>query len=449
MRTPQKKTRKTDWLLDLARQSRLAETSAELGFIAVNGSHNLAAYRQAALWLVDGSIQALSGVVQIEENAPYVLWLKRVCKLAGNECRPLAAEDLPTELAAEWDEWLPHHALWLPFHCKGELAGGLLLARDLVWQENEIPLLSEWVEIWGHAWESMHRVPPWELVRRQVLSWIRHEDSTLPAWRRPRYRIAVAVVVVLLLPVRLSVLSPGELVPSNPAVIRSPIDGVVGQFHVRPNETVKVGQALFSFDEANLASRTEVAAQSLATAEAEYRQAAAQAVSDNKPKAMLAPLSGKIEEKRAEAVYVREMLQRSRVSSPMEGVVLFDDPSEWVGKPVVTGERIMRIASPDDVEIEAWIPVADAIPLPPGAPVNLYLAASPLFSVEATVRYMAHDATERPDGSYAYRVRATLSGKTDHRVGLKGTARLSGSWVPLSYWMLRRPIATIRKLIGY
>jgi hypothetical protein len=87
--------------------------------------------------------------------------------------------------------------------------------------------------------------------------------------------------------------------------------------------------------------------------------------------------------------------------------------------------------------------------LPPGSPVSLYLSANPLFSVSATVRYMAHDAVERPDGSYAYRVRATLAEKTSHRVGLRGTARLSGDWTPLCYWVLRRPLASLRKAVGY
>ena len=44
-------------------------------------------------------------------------------------------------------------------------------------------------------------------------------------------------------------------------------------------------------------------------------------------------------------------------------MVLFDSPSEWIGKPVQTGERVMRVADPDAVEIEAWVPVGDAIPL--------------------------------------------------------------------------------------
>ena len=89
-----------------------------------------------------------------------------------------------------------------------------------------------------------------------------------------------------------------------------------------------------------------------------------------------------------------------------------------------------------------------AIALPDEAPVSLYLAASPLTSVAARVRYVAHDATLRPEGSYAYRLRARLAEGNDQRVGLKGTAKVYGARVPLIYWMLRRPLATIRQALG-
>ena len=129
-------------------------------------------------------------------------------------------------------------------------------------------------------------------------------------------------------------------------------------------------------------------------------------------------------------------------------MVLFDDPSEWIGKPVSVGERILRLAAPGDAEVEAWLPLADAIALPDGAPVQLYLNASPLSALSAQLRYMAHDAVQRPDGSYAYRVRATLEAPTTQRVGLKGTAKLQGEWVPLLYWVLRRPLASVRTTLG-
>ena len=113
-------------------------------------------------------------------------------------------------------------------------------------------------------------------------------------------------------------------------------------------------------------------------------------------------------------------------------MVLFDSPSEWIGKPVQTGERVMRVADPDAVEIEAWVPVGDAIPLAEGAPLRLYLAADPLTAVQGRVRYMAYDAVARPDGSYAYRVRASLDQAQGPRIGLKGTAKLQGERVPLA-----------------
>jgi hypothetical protein len=81
--------------------------------------------------------------------------------------------------------------------------------------------------------------------------------------------------------------------------------------------------------------------------------------------------------------------------------------------------------------------------------VTLYLNASPLSPVSARLRYMAHDAVQRPEGYQAYRVRATLTESTQHRVGLKGTAKLQGDWVPLGYWMLRRPWALVRSYLGY
>lgn len=453
-------------LLELARRARSAQSAEELAFLLVNDSLALQPYRQAALWLDDEGVKCLSGVVQPEANAPYVQWLERVCRgLPRDAATVVEAGSLPEAEAAEWADWLPAHGLWLPFAGQadeagrsggrsagkgvGSAGGGLLLAGDLPWTREGMAVLEEWVDTWRHAWLVHHSPSPWKLgvLRRRTAAALARRPQ-LPWWRQRRTVLAAAVLAVMACPVRMSVLAPGELVPAHPAVVRAPIDGVVGQFHVVPNEQVKAGQALFGFDEAALQARAEVAAQALTTAEAEYRQYAQQAVSDSKSKAQLALLQGKIEEKRAEAEYLASQLQRSRVLAPQDGIALFDDPTEWVGRPVQTGERIMRIAAPGDMEVEAWVPLGDAIPLPADAPVSLYLAASPLSSLSAKVRYVSHEAVPRPDGSFAYRLRATLQGASDQRVGLKGTAKISGEWAPLAYWMLRRPLATIRQAVG-
>lgn len=437
-------------LLGLARRAREAGSRAELAFMAVNDSHGLAPYRQAALWCAPGEVQALSGVVQVEENVPYVQWLQRVCRhLHGVGEQPLriTAEDLPETERDDWAQWLPAHGLCVPVKT---CAGLLLLARDTPWQDRDIALLAEWLDAWGHSWHALRGRPAWSLRRAADVVRQRLQPEAGRTWWKQRPVLwAGAVLAVLLLPVRLTVVAPGELVPLDPAVIRAPFDGVVGSFLVKPNDSVKAGQALFSFDDATLASRLDVATQALATAEAEYRQASQQALADTKYKAQLVVLAGKIEERRAEAAYLQGQLERSRVIAPRDGIVLFDDPSEWIGKPVVTGERIMRVAAPGQVEVEAWLPVGDAIPLRAGASATLYLNASPLSPVDASVRYVTHDAVHRPDGGYAYRLRAKVDGPTSHRVGLKGSVKLAGSWVPLAYWALRRPWAAARQFLGW
>ena len=101
------------------------------------------------------------------------------------------------------------------------------------------------------------------------------------------------------------------------------------------------------------------------------------------------------------------------------------------------------------VETGAWLPMADALALEPGTLVLLYRNARPLAPVAARLRLVAHEAAQRPDGSYAYRVRATLAAPTTHRVGLKGTAKLQGERAPAIYRALRRPLATLRSTLGW
>ena len=379
------------------------------------------------------------------------------------DAAPLAvdASRLPPAVAAAWDEWLPKAATWLPLtalHAAPDGGkeqpepAGLLLAGDTPLSPEQKALLGEWIDIWQHAWRAAHPPARWSLARlpSRLRRWWAGgalEAQSGRRWRR-RLGVGVALLAVLLFPVRLTVLAPGELVPANPATIRAPLDGVIADFAVRPNQVVAAGQPLFSFDQAPIGSRLDVAREGLSTAQAEYRQAAQLMLNDPRAKSQLAALLGKMAEKQAQASFLEGQAQRSRVLAPHAGIALFDDPSEWIGRPVQTGERIMQVASATDVEIEAWVPIGDAIPLAEQAPLHLYLAAAPLTPLTGSLRYMSHRATARPDGSYAYRVRAKLDAPAGQRIGLKGTAKLAGERVPLIYWILRRPLASIRQFIA-
>lgn len=429
--------------LALVASARRAGDRVEADFIAVNDSHLLAPYRQAVLWLKAGGVTALSGVASVERNAPYVLWLEAACAVfAGKASRAVGSDALPPRLAEEWPEWLPEFGLWIRLSLPGaeDAPGGMLFARDTPWSEDEARQLEEWLAHWVLV---RHALAPFGRKGRLKRALERLKEN-----RRQAIGALAVVAVVLLFPVRISVLAPGELVPSEPIAIRAPIDGVVSQFLVRPNQRVRAGEPLFAFDALQLSSRLEVATQALRTAEAELRQYDQQSFTEAKARAALAAARGNVAERSAEVGLLREQHGRTQVLAPEDGIAIFDDPQEWIGKPATTGDRILRLASEKDKEIEAWVPVGDAIPLKEGAEARLYVSASPLSPVPGAVRYYAYEAVRRPDGVYAFRVRARLEAATEHRIGLKGTVRLSGDRVPFVYWMMRRPLAAVREFLG-
>ncbi|RDI14788.1 MULTISPECIES: efflux RND transporter periplasmic adaptor subunit [Comamonas] len=439
-------------LLELGHRARAARSNAELRFLLVNDSRLLVPYRQACLWLDDGGVTALSGVVETDRNTPYAQWLHGVCQFLQAQqpiqVRRIEPAQLPPELASSWSEWLGPYAVWVPLVQDGQKPvpeGGLLLSGAQAIEEQRFALLAEWGHIWFHAYSALQTGQP-RFWRKPAASRVNAKSW----WQKKTTWILGGLFVLGAVPVHMSVLAPGELVAAQPVVLRAPLDGVIDQIHVQPNQVVRKGERLFGLDEAQISSRLEVAQQALLTAEAEYRQSAQLALGDVRSKAQLAALVGRIGEKRAEVQYLSDQRERSRVLAPEDGMVLFDSPTEWLGKPVQTGERVMRIARPDEVEIEAWVPIGDAIPLAQGSTVKLYLAANPMAGLEGKLRYMAYDANARPDGSYAYRVRASMSlAKEEARIGLKGTAKLQGDWVPLVYWVLRKPWAVLRQFIAW
>jgi hypothetical protein len=113
------------------------------------------------------------------------------------------------------------------------------------------------------------------------------------------------------------------------------------------------------------------------------------------------------------------------------------------------GERILMIADPEQVELEVQLPIADAIKLELGTEVQFFLNVDPVNPVSASLYYSAYQAEVTPDDMLAYRLKATFTPTTKlPRIGLKGTAKVFGEKVPLIYYILRRPLATLRLWIG-
>lgn len=433
-------------LLQVERRARAEADLLGLAFLMVNDSRQLLDYREGLLWhAAEDRITTCSGLAQVEANAPFMLFLRQLCQgwqrqPWAAELRELSATDSAPENHSEWHEYLAEYLVWVPLRRRdGELLGCLLLSREQPLARSERALLELLQDAYAHAWAGLAGSK-----RSNGIGWLR---------KRPR-RVALfavaALVALALLPVRQSVLAPAEIVAREPAVLRAPLQAVVEGMLVQPNQVVKAGEPLVQLDKRELENRLESARQSLAAAEAQLRQTRQQALFDERAKSALAELITRRDQARADVDYLQSNLDRSLILAPRDGVAIFDDPSDWIGRPVSLGERIMQVADPHDARLEIHLPVADAIALEPGAEILLFLNSQPGSPLQASLRRHGYRAAPVADGSMAYRLDADFAEQDPRiRVGLKGTAKLYGHSTLLFNYVLRRPLAALRVYLSW
>ncbi|HJV85368.1 MAG TPA: HlyD family efflux transporter periplasmic adaptor subunit [Noviherbaspirillum sp.] len=434
-------------LLTLERSLRRCRSRRGMLFAAVNDSHAALPFEQTVLWVGNTlrrvHIEAVSGLAEIDENGPYALWLERLFEhlqaRSSERVQHIVPEDVPAELQQGHEEWMPAHSL----HCRlespeGKLVGGLWLTRHEAFDDGDLAR-AEWLaeaigfSLW--AWQ------------RERLHW--REQLRFGFTRRQKI-VALAVAAALFaLPVRLSTLAPAEVVPEQPIPITAPADAVVQQILVAPNQPVTAGQPLLQLDDTSLRNRVAVAQKSLEIARAERQRAASKAFSDDASKGDLQSLDARVEERAAELNYLVELRSRMLVTAPQAGIAIFTGVDDWRGKTVQTGERIMTLADPKKAAISIALAPDDAIQLDVGSDVKLYLNASPLSSFTAKIAQTAYETGLTPEGAPAYMLRAQLLERdAPPRLGLKGTAKISSGWVPLSYYLLRKPLRALRRAAG-
>ncbi|RYY64338.1 MAG: HlyD family efflux transporter periplasmic adaptor subunit, partial [Comamonadaceae bacterium] len=279
--------------------------------------------------------------------------------------------------------------------------------------------------------------------------WFSWADLRKRLTRRVQIGTAVALLVLLAVPVRLTGLGPAEVTPLAPASVTAPTEGVLARFHVAPNTLVKAGALVASMDDTVLRNRYAVALKGLKIARAELARAGSKAFDDDRSRAELLTLKARADEKQAEVAYTEDLLGRIQLRAPVDGLVIYSSPDEWIGRNLVTGERIATVANPARAGLTVHLAAEDMIAVGPGAAVTFFQNIAPLSALDARLSIVGYEAEQTVDAGLAYVLRADFAPGTElPRLGLRGTARVYGGYVPLGYYLLRRPLGALRRMVG-
>ncbi|WP_417247552.1 efflux RND transporter periplasmic adaptor subunit [Celeribacter sp.] len=433
-------------LLGIEKSIRQARDMTALQFVAVTETRRLISYQQAVLlsYGVGGKLRvvAVSNVPSVDRNAPYIRFVEKLANRDGpsDQKRVLSRTVDARGDDAEWREFLQDSILCQPVLAPdGTPLGLLLLVRAKEWLDEEILLIEQLTDALGHAWNALR-------PRKK-------RGGLFEAGKKRRVVLVgglIAIIAVLCIPVRQSIIAPATVIPRDPVMIAAPITGVIREIRVRPNAPVAKDDLLFSFEGAEFRANYEISLRAVDTAEAELRRASQQAFGDAKGRAEVALSQTRLALRQEQAKFSRYQLSQVDVRAPQSGIAIFSDPNDWRGRPVSTGEQVMAIAAPAAAELGISIPVADAITLQSGAEVRLFLDVDPLGSIGATLEYTAYQPKETPDGILAYRAVARFDNPEDiPRIGLRGSAKIMGDRVPLALFLFRRPLAALRQMIGF
>lgn len=433
-------------LLRVEADARAASSERDLAYLIANETRKLVRSRQVfVLSGRPGTLQmtAVSSLAAVDRTAPLISWVEAMVNaaIATRETADVVELNVVADggiaTGAPGAAYPFRAMIALPLrHRSGDLVGAVVMAREQSWTEPDLVIGKRLAGTYAHAWSAL-------------------ASPTLPrawrTWSRRKIAVAVALLAALaLVPVPLSAIAPAEVVAHGALVVATPIDGVIETVTVDPNQTVKAGDVLVRLADTALKNKLEIAEREVTVADARLKQSTQMAFSDPRGMHELGIARAELALKMAERNFARDMLAQAVVRATKSGIAVFADKRELTGKPVAVGERIMEIADPAVVELKIELPVADAIALKPGARVLAFLDSDPLRPFAGQVERSDYKARPGEGDIAAFRVIASFRTKdrTLPRLGVRGTAQISGDDVPLGFFLFRRPIAAARQWTG-
>jgi RND family efflux transporter MFP subunit len=419
-------------------RSRLGEAATVLAseLAAARG------FERTSIGLVDGGrirVLALSHSAEFKSRQELLRSIAAVMEEAVDQaasvCYP-ADESAPPRIVLAHAELAARAGSALctvPMACDGKVVGALCFersgkppgAQELAGLEHMACLLAPMLVLRQRA-EAPWSQRSGEAFKRLGARIAQRDDP----W--PKLALAAAVVALAAattLPLAYRVGAPARIEGAVQRIVAAPAEGFLRSAHARPGDVVKAGDLLVELDGQDLLLEKRKWESELTQYENTYGAALARA-----DRAQFVINHAKATEARAQLELVEQRLARTRLTAPIDGMVIKGDLSQSLGAPVQRGEALITLAPLDQYRLIIEVDERDVADVREGQKGYLALSAMPADSVPFTVARVTPVATSG-DGRNGFEVQATLAASGGPlRPGLQGVAKIevgerSAAWL--------------------
>jgi biotin carboxyl carrier protein len=425
---------------DLRRQA----TVPELLYFIANETRRIVQHDQMFILrqarLGDGfTVQAISSLATVDRNTPLIQAIEHCVQTILTPDFPAtaiafdAAKMAGKHLAGLVD--YPFHAAqWQPLKSRdGSIFAGILLMRTGEFDPTELVRLDRIGESAAHSWLALTANRPVSRIAR--------------IGKRERKSLVILGAGIALFPVQMTALAPVEVVAARPFVISAPFSGVISSIDVLPNARVRKGQLLMRFDDIKFRNEQSLAQQKAEVAAARVARSTSAAFAKSEEGHDIGINQAEVQMASADVAYAQDMMAKTQIRAPRDGIVIYTDRKDWEGRAVNVGDPIMQVADPANVSLRIDLPARAQMSLEKGSDVKVWLDSQPFWAIDATLQTASYQARQMPDNILAFALTAKPVSEVP-RIGSRGTAKVYGHWAPLAYSLLKRPISSFRQYFG-
>ena len=441
-------------LLQLEHNCRNCESIKELYYQIVNETRSLVNYSQGVLLTIDFSgkykVVGISDIPVVDSTSPYVQWIENIIiDLNDSEkSKDIFVVDTENDLKQidfkSMHEFSPSNILFIPLKSikeNREINYILLLFKEEKWLEKDILILKHLSSSLAYFLFAMRSTGISQILKKISL-------------KNKYLKISIFLLIILMfLPVKLSVLAPLEVEAKNPYVVTSPLNAVIEEVKVFPNDKIEKEQLLVKFDDVDFNNNYLVAKRTLDVANAQLHTVKQSSFFDATQKSQISQLESQVKLKEAELNFAQEQLGKTKIYAKEDGIAIINNPNDWKGKPVTTGERIFLIAKPQSIELKIMLPVSEAIFLEENALIKAFFDNDPTNSWSGKVKYISYKPELTEQNVLSYKITADFDDIKENgyipSIGLRGTAKIYSKKVTLFFYLFRKPITAVRQWIGW